>query len=306
METIGAKSLYTYGDVAEAITAGRTDVTADSDKILASGDIQRLSNQAIRKSAGHPVHDYMDLAKKVAAIQYHNRDYVLMMRGQKCDYRNRQSNSSIRPSIFRPPDGKPEKLKPVLEERFSRLLKAEELLVSQYRKLGFEHPRKIERQRLLRWTIIQHYEICDTPLLDVSQSLRIAASFASLGAEEEAFLFVLGIPQVSGGISASAEADLVAVRLASVCPPNAVRPHIQEGYLLGEYPEVTDWQVAKQVEPHEVDFGQRLIAKFRFNPKTFWETKVFPPVRKSALFPSAEDDPLQRMADAIRSSISCS
>ena len=38
---------------------------------------------------------------------------------------------------------------------------------------------RLRRQRILRWSILQHYEICDTPLLDVTQSIRIAASFAS-------------------------------------------------------------------------------------------------------------------------------
>ena len=43
------------------------------------------------------------------------------------------------------------------------------------------------------------------------------------------------------------------IRLASVCPPEAVRPHIQEGYLLGEYPEIADYE-QKALYPHyEID-----------------------------------------------------
>ena len=45
---------------------------------------------------------------------------------------------------------------------------------------------------------------------------------------------MLGVPNLSGAITASAEAGLQIVRLSSVCPPSAVRPHIQEGYLLGD------------------------------------------------------------------------
>ena len=29
----------------------------------------------------------------------------------------------------------------------------------------------------LSWAVLQHYEICPTPVLDVTQSLRVAASF---------------------------------------------------------------------------------------------------------------------------------
>ena len=44
--------------------------------------------------------------------------------------------------------------------------------------------------------------------------------------------------------------------------------HLQEGYLLGEYPEIADFEQKTHYEDYEMDFGQRLIAKFRFNPST--------------------------------------
>ena len=49
-------------------------------------------------------------------------------------------------------------------------------------------------------------------------------------------LYVIGVPNISGAISASAEAVLQVVRLSSVCPPSAVRPNVQDDYLVGEYP----------------------------------------------------------------------
>ena len=295
METIGSQNIYSYGD-----------------NTSAGGDLQRLSNGAIRSSRGHIVTDYMSLAKKIAALQYRNRDYVLMLRGQGSDYRNRQKFSSIRPSIFRPGGSSKLVTKTMIERRFDKLKAAEGLLVERYKAGGFRDPDRIERHRLLRWAILQHYEICSTPLLDVTHSLRVAASFASAAAKAEAFIMVLGIPQISGGVSASAEAELVAIRLASVCPPEAVRPHIQEGYLLGEYPELSDWSAASLVKPYEVDFGLRLIAKFRFDPKSFWGERhegttprsAFPQVPRVALFPSAADDPLRKMADEIDGALS--
>jgi hypothetical protein len=52
----------------------------------------------------------------------------------------------------------------------------------------------------------------------------------------EVRLYVIGVPNISGAISASAEAGLQVIRLSSVCPPSAIRPNVQEGYLVGEYP----------------------------------------------------------------------
>jgi hypothetical protein len=183
-----------------------------------------------------------------------------------------------------------------LMERFTVLNKAERLLGEMYSGAGRQ---RLERQQILRWSILQHYEVCATPLLDVTHSLRIASSFASIGANEEAFVFVLGVPNLSGAITASAEAGIQIVRLSSVCPPTALRPHMQEGYLLGEYPEMTGYDQKQHYAQYEIDFGRRLIAKFRFNPTTFWTDDSFPMVNKAALYPN-DDDPLFELSDSIK------
>src|SRR5258706_8270901 len=213
----------------------------------------------------------MDLATKVAELQFRNRDFVLMFRGQAGDYKNRLRYTSIKPSLLRgaKPSSVPSDTE--LDRRFTRLVAAEQALVVEYERRGLFGRERLARQRILRWAILQHYEICDTPLLDVTQSLRIAASFASLSGERDAYVFVLGIPNVSGAITASAEAGLQTVRLASVCPPSAVRPHIQEGYLIGEYPEFASAEQKLLYSHAEMDFGRRLIAKFRFEPESFWQ-----------------------------------
>jgi hypothetical protein len=145
---------------------------------------------------------------------------------------------------------------------------------------------------------LQHYEICKTPLLDVTHSLRIAASFASQENNGMGFIFALGVPNLSGAITASAEAGLQIIRLSSVCPPSAVRPHIQEGYLLGEYPEMTGPTQKQHYKNYEIDFGRRLVAKCRFEPIPFWKASSdFPQVSQEALYPKS--DPLLQLAKSI-------
>ena len=102
---------------------------------------------------------------------------------------------------------------------------------SEYSRLQLLGVDRMKRQQILRWAILQHYEVCPTPLLDVTHSLRIAASFASAHADNSAYIFVVGVPNLSGAVTASAEASIQTIRLSSVCPPTAVRAHIQEGYL---------------------------------------------------------------------------
>lgn len=264
------------------------------------GEPERVSNTKVRASPGFSVGSYLELATRIATLNYLNPDYVLMFRGQSGDFLNRQRNTTLKPTIARPFEGG------TIDylARYERLRRAEELLVESYRQAGFRGHTRLQRQRILRWSILQHYEVCDTPLLDVTQSLRIAASFASKNGTGPAYVFVLGVPNLSGAITASAEAGIQVVRLSSVCPPEAVRPHIQEGYLLGEYPDMDGAEQKNLYPAHEIDFGLRLIGKFRFDPGPFWAHSAdFPRVPTEALYPSASDDPLRRMGDRIRNSL---
>jgi FRG domain len=275
METIGKQKVWSFLD--------------------RSPDCRIATNTKIREGAGHKIGSYLELARKIAELQFLNRDFVLLFRGQGGDHRNVKGNTSVKPTLFRPKQkGNPDRA--TLEERFGILARAERALVEHYGSAGLMGLDRLRRHHVLRWSILQHYEVCATPLLDVTHSIRIAASFASLSGNDLVYLYVLGVPNLSGAITASAEAGLQIVRLSSVCPPSAVRPHIQEGYLLGQYPEVTGVAERENYFHYEMDFGLRLVAKFCFEPASFWKGKDFPKIAKSALYPTAEDDPLFKLA----------
>jgi hypothetical protein len=247
---------------------------------------------------------FLELARKIAELQFLNRDHVLLFRGQGGDHRNAKGNTSVNSTLFRP-EGKGNPDRATLEQRFEILARAERALVARYQAAGFRGLDRIKRHHVLRWSILQHYEICPTPLLDVTHSIRIAASFASLSGKARAYVFVLGVPNLSGAVTASAEAGLHIVRLSSVCPPQAVRPHIQEGYLLGQYPEVTGVAERENYFHHEMDFGLRLVAKFHFEPASFWTDNDFPKVAESALYPNAKD-PLYQLALDVQKDVATS
>lgn len=258
----------------------------------------------VRKASAPLVRDYMDLATKVAELQYQNRDYVLLFRGQDGDFRNGSGYTSLKSTMMRA--SKPTRVPTAttLEARFNRLRAAEAELVKEYDRQKLVGRDRLRRQQILRWSILQHYQVCPAPLLDVTHSLRIAASFASENASGDAYVFVLGVPHISGAITASAEAGLQIVRLSSVCPPTALRPHIQEGYLLGEYPDLSSVDQKAHYSHAEMDFGRRLIAKFRFRPSSFWEKSgYFPRVPHEALYPRSAKDPLKRLAETVASAI---
>lgn len=262
-----------------------------------SKEIKAIKCDAVRRADAIPVSNYLELAKRVAQLQYENREHVLMYRGQPEDYRNQRKNSTIKPSIFRPTLSKLGVLE--VGVKFEILREAEELLLEEYEKSRLPRFNELRRRQVLRWAIIQHYEVCDTPLLDVTQSLRIAASFASDANGDLGFVMILGVPNVAGAITTSIDAELQVLRLSSVCPPQALRPHIQEGFLLGEYPDIGGFQQKQLYADHEVDFGRRLMAKFVFEKKKFWRNREFPAVSNGALYPRTKDD-LSEIANIVR------
>lgn len=268
--------------------------------------IERATSARI--ADGHLVSTYLELAKKVAELQFLNKDFVLLFRGQPSDYHNSKSSSSLKPSILRPiRDKKLPPKRPVVEQRYKDLLSAEGKLIQAFEESNLGNVAELRRNRILRWSILQHYEVCMTPLLDVTHSLRIAASFAKKidpetgRLNESGYVYVLAVPNISGAITTNADAGIQVIRLASVCPPVAVRPHIQEGYLLGEYPDMNSVDQKWEYRPHEIDFGRRLVGKFRFSPATFWDASTsFPPIDQRALLPLSNDDPFLLITDPIK------
>jgi hypothetical protein len=51
---------------------------------------------AVRKNGAHPLRSFMDLATKVAELQFMNRDYVLLFRGQGSPLLSTRHGSSHR------------------------------------------------------------------------------------------------------------------------------------------------------------------------------------------------------------------
>jgi hypothetical protein len=257
-----------------------------------------VTNHLVRSDPGVEIATYPDLVEKIAQLSFYNPEHVLLFRGQSRDWPNIRGNTSLKPSIFRPDRGKrssPSSLE--LTPRYNTLSHAERLIAQEF---SFTGRQRMVRYRMLRWAILQHYEVCPTPLLDVTHSLRVAASFATNDhSDAESVLYVLGVPSLSGSITASSEQGIQIIRLSSICPPEARRPYFQEGYLLGEYPDLVTMDEKQNYHPYEIDFGRRLLAKFRLARSGFWP-KDYTPIPNEALYPN-QRDPLVDFTIGIKS-----
>jgi hypothetical protein len=246
-----------------------------------------VGRKDVWRAPAFEVRSYRHLVEQVARLSYLNRNHLLFFRGQDKDYQSRADGSTLYPAIYRG-DSLSE---PEMDYRFAQLDAAAQSLVRLMEKHRVEGAKDVSRKRYIQWSVLQHYEVVATPLLDVTHSLRVACSFAQrVSSDPQCYIYVLALPYVMNRISINSEEDIVNVRLLSICPPSALRPYFQDGYMAGT-PDVT----ARYEVKTELDFRNRLVAKFAIpRAKTFWDSGSTA-MDRSELYPAND-----RMADLCR------
>jgi hypothetical protein len=237
------------------------------------------------------VRSFRELIERVAFLGSMNKRLVLLYRGQR-------RNVAPGPMIFRDSwicfDS--EQRFPIGEARPRYWAELQRIGREVYKickadDFGLPRWRGLRDTREVQWAVVQHYGLWPTPLLDLTSSLRAAASFAMAfepgkpDAPRTGFLYVVGVPHTTGSISYDLDEQLVLARLQSACPPIARRPHYQDGYLVGRFPiyDLTDSVARKS------SLVNRLVAKFELSDAgSFWTDEQVMP--ESALLPL--DDPL--------------
>ncbi len=133
---------------------------------------------AVRRSTPLSVTTFSELVERVAEITYRNPEDCIFYRGQSKDHRDKTDGTSIYPTIFRKPDKAVSDR--LLHKRFEKLANRSQGLLDRFKSKELIGREKLKFQEVA-WAILQHYESCATPLLDVTTSIRVAASFAMLG-----------------------------------------------------------------------------------------------------------------------------
>jgi hypothetical protein len=232
------------------------------------------------RAPAFPISTFRILVEHVARLAYANRDELLFFRGQNKDYQSKAGGTTLYPSIYREDALATRELR----HRFEMLDQAARLLVEKFKKASIDGHREVRYKRYIQWSILQHYEVVATPLFDLTQSLRVASSFAQLSSTDAAcYVYVLGLPYITNRISINSEHDIVTVRLLSICPPAALRPYFQEGYLAGTTDVTFDFD-----SKTDLDFRDRLIAKFEIpRARGFWGSG-FERIPETALYPRSD------------------
>lgn len=175
---------------------------------------------------------------------------------------------------------------------------------------GLPRRRHLSKCPAAVWAVIAHYELWPTPLLDFSTSLHVAASFAlgDRSVPREGYVYLCGTSRVRGdlmdlrpppcgeGDAVEKATGAIAMRLDAVCPPSAVRAHLQNGVLLGTYPFAS---AGSSYSSAEHSAGPTVIAIVKIiDDGTFWSDER---VTTSWMLPgTAQDRLLARFRESYR------
>ncbi len=198
------------------------------------------------------------------------------------------------PSIYRPP--KSTKLSTsTLSKRFAILKLAEDALVSRIGKhitypYGFKN---LILYKEIRWSVLQHYQVCDTPLLDITPNLDVALSFA-LTWSGKGVLNVIGVPNRYSAFDHDMVEQMVFLRLDSLLPPYALRSYFQNACLIGTSPTIGHNNSMKY------DVARRLLATIEIRRSEFKKTG-FIPKSQDYLYPLR--DRFYRICKAVKREI---
>ena len=236
----------------------------------------------------HAVPDYWTLVTLVSRLAAVNTQYQFYFRGQTNCYVEKGVHS-LPPSLWRKRDQ--------YEHKVKRLFYCDNRLKSAYK--DYENRDKaivsqFEESPLARWALLQHYEICDTPLLDITQSLHVACSFAQQNNGYAGFVYIFGFPYQTEKTMTSTEDELTVVSLLGVTPYNARRPLIQDGYLAGPndwWKLLADGNHEYEIKPDDYGFHKRLIAVFEIaESRAFWRNSGFDVLGYETLMQSDTDE----------------
>ena len=250
---------------------------------------QHIGSKSVDAARAFQIPSYRELVSHCAKLAYLNKDQLLFFRGQARDYKSKAGSSTIYPTIYRG-DYLPQR---EVNYRFDILNEASRQLRELFKRQRVHGYKELARKKYVQWSVLQHYQVCDTPLLDLTHSLRVACSFANReSTDSSAFVFVFGLPYATNRISVNSEHDVVLIRLLSICPPDALRPYFQEGYLSGTE-DITNEYESKT----ELDFKNRLLAKFEISTEDQFWGLGFSAIPESVLYP--QEDRVEELCKAI-------
>ena len=244
---------------------------SNSKEYVYADKLLRTPVKKIRMSKPFKVETFSKLVDCIARLSYFNKSYTLFFRGQNEEYPLESCLRTIYPGILRENIRNKiplESLKKKLDFHDNELRAR-----NHYRNPRMYGAQNIMMYKYLRWAILQHYEKCPTPFIDITRSLIVALSFALINYTKEdnnflskGILYVLALPWPSKHFHESKDEELVLVNMAGITPPIAKRPYRQDAFC------VMHNNIENDTSKDKFDLSNRMVCKFEIsNTKSFWK-----------------------------------
>jgi hypothetical protein len=179
----------------------------DQDKMF-KGGLKSTLQSSREADADRPLAagSYTELVDIVSFLSIMNKRHTLYFRGQA-------SNWPLRPTAFRPIwtslNGTRHSIPndpAVLQEIWDHLNgPIASIVLSACDGLPMPRPATLRMFREAVWAVAQHYELWPTPLIDITPSLRVAASFALWGGQPSGYLYVAALPPSTNSVTFDAD-----------------------------------------------------------------------------------------------------
>ena len=263
------------------------------------------------------VTSYEKLVELVAHLRFCNKKkHMLLFRGQNQLYCNTRGIYSFYPSLFRGKknglqferdefSGKLVKLKFAYQELKEKedIKKYIKKYIKEYIKIWNTENDSMKTEKLL-YSIIQHYELADTPVLDLTQSLQVAYHFGNKDNNSGfCYIIILGYPYLQGTqMLYKAKPNVINIPLLYNCPPNLLRPHFQEAYSVCDTKSTLDNLTNDNKNIHDQNKNLVAIVKIKINEtdkEKYNFTKQYLQLEWKPPFIKEIDDLIQQKKDVL-------
>lgn len=245
------------------------------------------SEKASGNFKSYKVNNYSELVVLTAQLSFLNPKHFILYRGQSESFTNQQGCLSFLPTIYRK-SGNEILTDEELKERFKKLAgEVEKIRTMDVFKNISKSKQWEKKSPIIAESIIQHYNSKEipTPWLDLTQSLRVAYSFAAQSHDNnsDVFIYVFGMPNPTQTIFTEKKSGITIIRLSSLCHPKALRPFLQEGYLVST-PKIN---TCEKIET--CNFNKRLIAEIRIPYENITNKQYFHRIPEDSLLANRLD-----------------
>lgn len=243
-----------------------------------------------------PIRNYNEMRRIVARIASLNPQYELYFRGQGSIHKRgggKGFGHSVLPSLWRN--------RSEAQRRVEILQECSNAMLKQYAEFpGRDEAtlRVLMESRPAVWALLQHYELCATPLVDLTRTLQIACSFALQYGRANGgpgYVYVFGLPFQQEKMTTSQSESVLCMSLLGITPSNADRPLVQDGYLACDqnWWRCADESMLVDAAARDWDMAVRILAVLEIadtpgDDRSFWAQSSLSPLSEEDLYPTAD------------------